>query len=106
MEKQKHFNVKGFLNFSCEAEIHAIPKTLEKWISKVRKKYGKTKAFQIQIYVSDNAEIHAVSKTLEKLILIIRKKYGKKQTFESYGFLKYFEWVSTVREQYEKIKTF
>ena len=47
MRKNKHFKVKGFLNFSHEAEIHAVPKTWEKWISIVREKYGKTQTFQI-----------------------------------------------------------
>ena len=47
MGKHKHFKIKGFLFFSLEAEIHAVPKTWEKWISIVRKKYGKTQSFQI-----------------------------------------------------------
>ena len=47
MAKQKHFKVKGFLNFPFEAEIHAVSKTWEKWISIVREKYGKTQTFQI-----------------------------------------------------------
>ena len=50
MGKHKHFKVKGFLNFSCEAEIHAVSKTWEKWISLVREKqtfqiYGFLKYF-------------------------------------------------------------
>ena len=36
----------GFLDISGEAEIHAIPKTWEKWIYIVREKYGKTQTFQ------------------------------------------------------------
>ena len=47
MRKHKHFKVRDFLNFSLEAEIYAVPKTWEKWISKVREKYGKTQLFQI-----------------------------------------------------------
>ena len=47
MGKHKHIKVKGFLNFSYEAEIHAVPKTWEKWISIVQEKYGKTQAFRI-----------------------------------------------------------
>ena len=47
MGKQKHFNFVGFLNISGEAEIHAVPKTLENWISIVREKHGKTQTFQI-----------------------------------------------------------
>ena len=31
--EQKHFKVKGFLNFSYEAPMHKVPKTWEKWIS-------------------------------------------------------------------------
>ena len=30
MGKHKHFKFMGFLNISSEAEIHAVPKTLEK----------------------------------------------------------------------------
>ena len=47
MGKHKYFKVKGFLNFSCEAEIHAVPRKWEKWISIVREKHGKTQTFQI-----------------------------------------------------------
>ena len=47
MGKHKQFKVKGFLNFSYKAEIHTVPKTWEKWIPIVRKKYGKTQTFQI-----------------------------------------------------------
>ena len=47
MRKQKHFRVKCFWNFSLDAEIHAVPKTWEKWISIIREKYGKTETFQI-----------------------------------------------------------
>ena len=36
MGKHKHFKVKGYLNFSLEAEIHAVPKIWEEWISMVR----------------------------------------------------------------------
>ena len=42
MEKNKHFKVKGFLSFTYEAEIHAVPKTQEKWISILQEKHGKT----------------------------------------------------------------
>ena len=34
--ESKHFKVKCFLNFSYEAEIHAVPKIYEKWISLLR----------------------------------------------------------------------
>ena len=47
MEKHEHFKVKSFLNSSHEAEIHAIPKTWEKWISIIQEKHGKTQRFQI-----------------------------------------------------------
>ena len=36
----------GFLNISDEADVHAIPKIWEKWISIVRDKYGKAETFQ------------------------------------------------------------
>ena len=45
MGKHIHFKVKCFSNFSLEAEIHAIPKIWEKWISITREKYGKTETF-------------------------------------------------------------
>ena len=45
--ENKHFKVKDFWNFFLEAEIHAVPKIWEKWISIVREKYGKTQTFQI-----------------------------------------------------------
>ena len=47
MGKHKLFKVKNFLNFSYEAEIHAVPKTWKKWISIVRERHGKTQTFQI-----------------------------------------------------------
>ena len=47
MGKHKHFKVKCFWNFLLEAEIHAVPKTWENWISIIREKYGKTQTFQI-----------------------------------------------------------
>ena len=47
MGKHKRFKVMSFLNFSYEAEIHAVPKTWEKWISMVREKHEKTQTFQI-----------------------------------------------------------
>ena len=47
MGKDKHLKVKGFLNFSYEAEIHAVLNIWERWISVVRNKYGKTQIFQI-----------------------------------------------------------
>ena len=46
MEKHKHFKSMGFLNILDEAEIHTIPRTLEKWISIIREKYEKTQTFQ------------------------------------------------------------
>ena len=45
MGKTKHSKIIGFLYILVEAEIHTIPKTWEKWISIVRKKYGKTQKF-------------------------------------------------------------
>ena len=47
MGKHKHFKVKGFLNFLYEAEVHAVPKIWENWISIAREKHGETQTFQI-----------------------------------------------------------
>ena len=47
MEKHNYFKVKSFLNFSIEAEIHAVPKTWEKSILILQEKYGKTQTFEI-----------------------------------------------------------
>ena len=47
MGKHKHFKVTGYLYFSYEAEIHAFPKTWEKWVSIVREKHGKIQTFEI-----------------------------------------------------------
>ena len=41
----KHFKFKGFWDFLLIAEIHAILKIWEKWISIIREKYGKTETF-------------------------------------------------------------
>ena len=38
MGKHKHFKFMGFLNISYKAEIHAIPRTWEKWIPIIREK--------------------------------------------------------------------
>ena len=47
MGKHKYFKVKGFLNFLYKAEIHAILKTWEKWIStQYGKSLGKHKNFK------------------------------------------------------------
>ena len=50
IEKHKHFKFMGFLNILDETKIHTIPRTWEKWISiirkKYRKKYGKKQTFQ------------------------------------------------------------
>ena len=47
--KHKHSKVMGFLHISCVTLIHAIPKIWEKWIPKVRKKYGKTNISKLRI---------------------------------------------------------
>ena len=47
MGKHKHFKVKGILHFSYEAEIHAVPRTLGKWISIVWEKHWKAQTLQI-----------------------------------------------------------
>ena len=67
MVKHKHFKVKYFWNFSLEAEIHAVPKTWEKWISIIREKHGKTHfKFMGFSNILDEAEIHTIPKTWEK----------------------------------------
>ena len=68
MEKHEHFKVKGFWNFSLDAEIHAVPKTQEKWISIIRERYGKTQTFQIYGFLNilDEAEIYTIPRTWEK----------------------------------------
>ena len=47
MWKHKHFKVKFFWNISLDAEIHAVPKIWEKWISIIQEKHEKTQTFQI-----------------------------------------------------------
>ena len=49
MRKHKHFKVKDFLNFSREAEYHAVPKTWYEWIPMLREKYEKTQTFQLRV---------------------------------------------------------
>ena len=44
--KQKHSKMKGFLNISREAEIHAILKAGDEWIPIVWEKYGEKQTFQ------------------------------------------------------------
>ena len=46
MRKHKHFKVTCFWNFSLDAEIHAVLKAWENWISIIREKYGKKQTFQ------------------------------------------------------------
>ena len=46
MGKHKHFKFMGFLNILGKAEIHTVPKTWGKWISRVREKCGKTQTFE------------------------------------------------------------
>ena len=84
----------GFLNILDEAEIHAIPRTWEKWISIIREKYGKKQTFQSKGFstILIKAEIHTIPKIWKKWIPIVREKYGKTQTFQSNRFLKYFGW--------------
>ena len=47
--KHKHSKVMGFLHISCVTLIQTIPKRWEKWIPKVRKKYGKTNISKLRI---------------------------------------------------------
>ena len=46
-ENTKNSKFMGFLNISGEAEIHAIPKTWEKWNSIAWGRHWKTQIFQI-----------------------------------------------------------
>ena len=46
MEKHKHSNVKSSFHNLSRAEIHAIPKAWNEWISIVRQKYGKKQILQ------------------------------------------------------------
>ena len=68
MGKHKHFKVKGFLNFSLQAEIHGVSKTWKDWISIVREKYGKHKHFKFIGFLNilGEAEIHKIPKIWEK----------------------------------------
>ena len=68
MGKHKHFKVKGFLNCWLVAEIHAVPKIREKWISMVWEKYGKHKHLKFMDFlnISGEAEIHTIPKIREK----------------------------------------
>ena len=50
MGKNKHSKVKGFSNILDVAKILTIPKTLEKQISIVREKHGKTQTFQFYVF--------------------------------------------------------
>ena len=87
--------IKCFWNFSLNAEIHAVPKTWEKWISIIREKYGKTQTFQIYGFLKyfGWSRNPYNSENLGKVNFHnTGKKYGKKQTFQSNGFLNYFEW--------------
>ena len=81
-----------FSNILGEAEINAIPKTWEKWISIVQEKYGKTETFQFMGFfnILGDTEIHTIPKTLGKWISIAREKYGRTQTLQNYVLLKYF----------------
>ena len=96
MEKHKHFKVQSFLDFSYEAEIHAVPKTWKKWISIVRKQHEKTQTFQIcgflkyfgwsrNPYNSQNmgkVNFHSTEKVWENTNI--------SNISNIYGFLKYF----------------
>ena len=62
MGKHKHSKVKGFLNFSREAEIHAVPKSWDERIPMLREKYEKTQTFQIPITWKHSVESHIIPK--------------------------------------------
>ena len=65
MERHKHFKFMRFLVFLLEAEIHAVAKPWEKWISIVRKKIGKYKHLKFMgfLNISREPEIDKISKT-------------------------------------------
>ena len=77
--KQKHSKIKGFLNISREAEIHAILKAWDEWVLIVWEKYGEKQTFQNYelLNISCEAEIHAIPKPRDEWISILRNKYGK-----------------------------
>ena len=50
MGKQKHSKVKGFLNFSCEAEIHAVPTTWDEWFPTLRESMRKPKHSKVTYF--------------------------------------------------------
>ena len=80
--KQKRLKIKGFLNISREAEIHAILKAWDEWIPKVWEKYGEKQTFQNYelLNIFCEAEIHAIPKPRDEWIPILRNKYGKTRT--------------------------
>ena len=68
MVKQKHLKVKDFLNLWYEAEIHAVPKTCEKWTPIAQEKHGKHKhsKFMGFLNILGEAKIQAIPKIWEK----------------------------------------
>ena len=92
MRKHKHFKVTCFWNFSLDAEIHAVLKAWENWISIIREKYGKKQTFQSNGFLNyfEWSRNPYNSQNMEKVNSHSREKYGKTQTFQSNGFLKYF----------------
>ena len=61
-ENNNDSELRVFLNFSLEAEIHTVPKTSENWISVVREKYRKHNYFKFMgfLNISGEAEIHTI----------------------------------------------
>ena len=94
MWKHKHFKAKCFWNVSLDAEIHAVPKIWEKWISIIHEKHEKVQTFQICGFLNyfEWSRNPYNSQNMEKVNAHSREKYGKTQTFQSNGFLKYFGW--------------
>ena len=88
MEKHKHFKFMGFLNISDEAEIHAIPRTWEKWMPMIREEYGKKQTCQSNGFstILNEAEIHTITKIWKKWIPIAREKMGKHKHSKVMGF--------------------
>ena len=100
-ENTRNFKFMGFLNISGEVEIHAIPKTCQKWISIVREKNGKTQTFQIYRFLKyfGWSRNPYNSQNMWKMVSIVREKYAKIQTFQIYGFPKNFGLSRSIKIQ-------
>lgn len=87
-KNEKHSKIMGFLNIFCEAEIHTIFKSWEKWIPywKIMGKKNISKTWlSYKLNILCVAEIHSFlqfQKQGKSEFPIIRKKYGKTQKFQ------------------------